>query len=94
MGSFLFDFKSKHIYSHTSKKELWEISWVVFDVDYEKVIWCVYKKSFLKYDFFLLKNIVFQEKNVFFIDEEKWEDWFVYDLILKQIRDEDNTILW
>lgn len=94
MISFLLQFKWKKV-SLENKKEFWEISWVVFDINYEKIIWFTYKKHFLKYDFFLIKDIISYNDDLFLVklNTSSW-DYFVYDLILKQVRDYSNNILW
>lgn len=93
MLSFLWNFKWKKIFD-TYENEIWEICWVVFNLYNEKIIWFRYKKSFLKYNFFLLEDILSNHNNIFHINEKSFDDHNIYDLILKQVRDICDSIVW
>lgn len=94
MISFLSSYKWKKILDKT-KNELWEIFWIIFDISQEKIIWFTYKKSFLKYDFFLVQDIKEITKDYLIIEsnvQPEIEEY--YDLIWKQVKNTNNKILW
>lgn len=91
--SFLSDFHWKKVYDE-QKNELGNISWVVFDIVWEKIIGCVVKKMFLKYDYFLLWEIMSNQKDEIIIKNEPKDERIVYDLMLKQVRDDFSWVIW
>lgn len=93
MMSFLSDFHWKKVYDE-QKNELGNISWVVFDIVWEKIVGCVFKKMFLKYDYFLLSEILSNKKEEIIIKNESKEERILYDLILKQVRDDFSWVIW
>ncbi len=79
--------------SNNKNDLLWYICWLLFDVDYEKVIWCIYKKSFLKYWYFLFEDILSKKDFEFIIKENTNEKEF-YEIIWKDVKNEDFITLW
>lgn len=92
MKTFLSDYKWKKVYNKLNWL-LWEITWVLFDIDYEKVVGFIYKKSFLNYQAFLFKNILKENEDWFLIKETKKIHDF-YEIIWKNVKNEDFEHLW
>lgn len=90
--SFLNNYKWALVLNN-NKDLLWYISWLLFDVDFEKVIWCIYKKSFLKYWYFLFEDILTKKDFEFIINENTNEKEF-YEIIWKDVKNEDLITLW
>lgn len=87
MMSFFSQIYLKHIFSNDFQ-DLWEIVGTVFDVWSWKILWCVVKRNFLKYGYFLfsdLKSVLDNEK--IFVWEVYEYNENIYDLYLKQVRD-------
>lgn len=85
--NFLRDFQAKKV--QTEKKEdVWIISWLLFYIDYQKVVWCIYKKWFLQYRYFLFDDVLSQEKNTFFILEKDSSQEF-YEICWKWVKNQD-----
>lgn len=94
MISFLSSYKLKKVFDK-NRNLLWDIIWVIFDINYEKIIWFIYKKTFLKYDFFLIQDILENTDKYILIESSNIEEIDnYYDLIWKQVRNIDNKILW
>jgi hypothetical protein len=93
MFSFLSNFNLKKVFDK-NKNLLGHIVWVIFDTDHEKIIWFVYKKTFLKYDFFLIQDILENDSDIVIKDwnTEKIDNY--YDLIWKQVKNIDDKNLW
>lgn len=85
MQDFLLDFKWKKVF-WLKDNMLWEICWVLFDIEYEKVIWFVLKKNFLEKSWILLLDIISLSSEYISVSQEKTFDIYDYDLYLKQVR--------
>lgn len=92
MESFLFDYKWKKILD-INKNTIWEISGVIFDVEFEKVIWFIYKKSFLAFKIFLFEDIIWKLENEFIIKTKKSKKRY-YEIIWKTIKNEELENIW
>lgn len=90
--SFSVNFNQKKVYDKKNKL-LWVISGFLFDIDFEKITWCVYKKWFLKYWYFLFEDILSIEDDFFIINKFKKSKEF-YEIIWKIVKNEDGRILW
>lgn len=93
MISFLSEYKWRKVFDNLWKN-LWYIHWVVFDINYEKVIWFTYKKGFLNYDFFLIDNIIKTDLDNIIINQKYLEKKDYYDLIWIQVKNTNNENLW
>lgn len=93
MNIFFLDYKYTKVFDKKLNL-LWEIQWVVFDIDYEKIIWFSYKKKFLKTRFFLLKEILLKDETKIILSKIHNEKKYYYELIWKQVKDIENNILW
>lgn len=68
---FLQNYNWKIVYDKNSLKILRKVSWLLYDCDYEKVIWCIYKIKFLKYWYFLFEELFNKDINSDFIISSK-----------------------
>lgn len=90
--SFLKDFQWKKI-QNEGWNELWVVSWLLLNVDYQKIVWCIYKKWFLQYKYFLLEDIITEEKDILIIDEKDSSQEF-YEIYWKQVKNEEWKSIW
>jgi len=92
MESFLLNYKWKKVFD-INKNIIWEISGVVFDIEFEKVIWFIYKKSFLSFWVFLLENIINKLENGFVIKNKNSKKRY-YEIIWKKVLNEEMQNIW
>jgi len=91
--SFLSHFQWKKVFTQ-NKEELWEISWVIFQVGTQKIIGFIYKKSFLQYAHFFIEDIILNTNDSCIIKKMFPNQEGIYDLILKQVRDDFSQVIW
>lgn len=84
--SFLHHWYQKKVQDH-NWKNLWFISGVLFDRDYEKVRGYIYKKWFLQYRYFLFDDISSESREVCTIEVKNHHKEF-YEIIGKQVLNE------
>lgn len=92
MENFLNDYKSKKVFD-LNKNIIWEISWVIYDIDFEKIIWFIYKKSFLSFEIFLIENILKKDEDWFIIKPKKSKKKY-YEIIWKTVKNEEMQNIW
>lgn len=84
--TFLQHFQWKRVQNKKSQ-DIWEISGFVFDIAFQKVVGCIYKKWFLQYKYFLFEDILEQKEDIFLIVEKQREnEW--YEIYGKRVQDE------
>lgn len=93
MKNFL-NYKWKNVINQ-NKTSLWKISWVIFSVKYEKIVWFIFKKNFINYDYFFVENIVSNWKNNVKIENKEKNNFdYIYEIIWKTVKNEDFKIIW
>ena len=92
LKSFLKDFLDKKIYD-LDNKEIWVVSWVIFDINYQKVVWCIYKKWFLQYFYFLFDQVDLKQDKIF-LKNNLTQNTEYYELIWKNVKNEDLELIW
>lgn len=92
MKTFLSHFKAKKVYD-LENNQIWEISGILFEIDFQKVVWFIYKKSFISYDVFLFEDIFLENEKWFFINLNKTKTEY-YEIIWKNVKNEDFQNLW
>ncbi len=92
MKTFLEDFYQKKIFGE-KKNQIWEIYWLLFDIEFEKVVWFIYKKSFLNFESFLFEDITWEYKNWFTIKINTSKTEY-YEIIWKKVLNEEWQNLW
>lgn len=93
MKTFLIDFYQIHVFDN-KLNSLWDINWVLFDIDYEKIVWFIYKKNFLTFDYFLLEDIISMNKKIIIKSKNKINSDNYYDIIWKKVKNEDLENIW
>ncbi len=93
--SFLRDFQGQKV-QDWDQTLLWLISWLLFDRDYETVVWCIYKKWFLQYGYFLFDNIKEKKENIFIVSKRNLSEEFyeIYGKIVKNQQWEMLGYVW
>lgn len=90
--SFLQHFQWKRI-QNEKYEDIWEISGFIFDIAFQKVVGCIYKKWFLHYTYFLFEAILEQKENMYVIVEKDSEnEW--YEICGKRVQNEYGSHLW
>lgn len=90
--SFLKDFQWKKI-QNESWVDIWILSGMLLDIEHHKIIWCIYKKWFLQYRYFLFDDILKEENNIYIISEKEQKQEF-YEIDGKQVKNENGKNIW
>jgi len=74
---------------------LGNITNILFDKDCEKVIWFIFKKSFLSYSFFLIEDVIIKNKIILKIEWNKEiKNKNIYEIINKTVKNENLDNIW
>lgn len=88
--SFLKDFLWRKVLNR--KGETGHIVWLLLDIDNEKIVWCIYKKTFLEYGYFLFNS------SKLHWDVREVSEWYTsqayYDIIGKTVKNQDSQFVW
>lgn len=88
MISFCKKYKWESVFD-VNKQKIWIISWIILDLNNQKLVWFIYKKSFLNYDFFIFDDDFILNKKIIITKTNNEIKSNYYDIIWKQVKNKE-----
>lgn len=92
MNSYIKLYKWRSVFDKT-KSEIGFISWILLNLDNKKIIWLIYKKWFINYDYILFDKDFFLLNDIY-VNNLLLDNKNYYEIISKKVLNQDFEYLW
>lgn len=93
MNSYINNYKWRTVFD-INNNQIWNISWLLLNLDNKKIIWLIYRKNFLNYWYITFNKINFLNEDIIVYDNNILKNTIYYEILSKKVFNQEWKYLW
>lgn len=93
MNSYINSYKWRIVFD-INNDQIWNISWLLLNLDNKKIIWIIFRKRFLNYGYIYFNKNNFLNEDIIIDNKDIFKDTLHYEILSKKVFNQEWIYLW